>query len=160
LTLGALPRGAKLGTHLGMEDLLPALIEFGDAAAFGKSPGKLGRGLRRRHALGQEIRHLARRDCAEISASHYRCESQRFYCGAHLRLPKALARDFGARLQGHECENLGDDAALDIKLDRSRQYAERKGRAWRKTRFDHDGFRNAKLIIGRLQAAIVEERNL
>jgi hypothetical protein len=99
-------------------------------------------------------------DRAEIDPSDRRGEAQSLHRGAKLRLPEALARDLGSRPQSRERQDVCDDTALYVELDRSRERAEGNRRARRKARFDHDGLRDPEFVICGLQAAVVEQRCL
>ena len=72
---------------------------------------------------------------------------------------KTFGGELGARRQRGERENIHDDAALDIELDRRLNAAERECRIGRQARFHHRGFGNAELVIGRLQPLVVQKRD-
>src|SRR5262249_56893382 len=80
--------------------------------------------------------------------------------GAQLRLPEAVGYDLRACRQGGEREDIADDAPLDVQFDRRRDAAQRKGRVRRQALLEQGRFRQAELVVARLQAAIVEERDL
>ena len=72
---------------------------------------------------------------------------------------KTFGGELGARRQRGEREDIHDDAALDIELDRRLNAAERECRIGRQARLHHRGFGNAELVIGRLQSLVVQKRD-
>ncbi len=109
---------------------------------------------------GKGRQDLARGDGADIGLPRVGGDTQRILRGAQLGLLDADARDLGACRPSREREHAGDHLSLDIELDRGRDIVEGEDRQRRPARLHRDGFRDAKPVIGRLQASIVEERDL
>ncbi len=156
----ALARARKLRRQFGVEGLLARLIELVHGAGFAQALGKLGGGLGRGLRLRQKSHQLARGDGAVVGAARLRGDPQRFFGGAQLRLAKARRRDLGHRRQGREREHVGDQLALDFGLDRAGDAKQRERWTGRKARSDPAGFGNGELVVGGLQAAVVQERDL
>jgi hypothetical protein len=103
-------------------------------------------------------KHLGR-DRRVVNAARLETDPQGFQSGTQLRLMKTFGGELGARRQRGERENIHDDAALDIELDRRLNAAERECRIGRQARFHHRGFGNAELVIGGLQPFVVQKRD-
>jgi hypothetical protein len=122
--------------------------------------GQLRRGFGVRLSLTERRLDLACRDRAQISASRLGCHAQRLLRGAKLGGRELIGGDPCARRHGHEVQQAADDLPLDVELDRCRDIGEGKAQGRWPARLDGNSLGDAEPVIGRLQAEIVEERDL
>ena len=155
----ALARARKLRRKLDMEGFLARLIELVHGAGLAQLLGELGGGFGGGRRLRERCGKHLRRDRPVVSAARLETDPQGFQSGTQLRLTETFGGELGARRQRGERENIHDDAALDIELDRRLNAAERECRIGRQARFHHRGFGNAELVIGRLQSLVVQKRD-
>src|SRR5262249_60423418 len=85
---------------------------------------------------------------------------QRLFGRMQLRLTEACRGDLGARRQGRQRKDIGDDSALDLEPDRSLDARNRNRRVRRKALPNPLSVRDGELAGRGLQSAIVEERDL
>ena len=155
----ALARARKLRRKLDIEGFLARLIELVHGAGLAQLLGELGGGFGGgRHLRERCGKHLGR-DRPVVNAARLETDPQGFQSGTQLRLMKTFGGELGARRQRGERENIHDDAALDIELDRRLNAAERECRIGRQARFHFRGFGNAELVIGGLQPFVVQKRD-
>ena len=146
--------------ELGIEDVLARLIELVHSAGFAKTLGELTRGFRRGLRLRQKAAQLACRNSPEVGPAGVAGEPQRLFGRAKLRLAKTVCCDLRTRRQRRECENIRDDAALYLDFSGARQPLHQKRWIGREARLHHGRFGNPEFVVGGLQPAIVEQRNL
>ena len=162
LARGALARGGELGDDLGVEDLLARLIELVHRAGLAEALGELRGGLGRRpRAWVRKPTSLARRDRPVIGAPRLVATPQRLQRGAQLRLMETLSarspsapaasRAPGCRRRCGARSRAAPTPAMRI--------SENVGLGGRLAP-PCAASASAELVVGRLQAAVVEQRDL
>ena len=73
---------------------------------------------------------------------------------------KAITGNVGAERQGGQREDIADHLALDLAGAIARDPQHRKGRVWRQALLHEVGLGERQFVIGRLQALVVEQRDL
>ncbi len=75
-------------------------------------------------------------------------------------MAEAVAGDVRAEGQGCEREDVADDLLLDLARAVAGDARDREDRIGRQALLDEIGFSQRQLVIGRLQALVVEQRDL
>ncbi|MEY9514634.1 hypothetical protein ABIF16_005365 [Bradyrhizobium elkanii] len=155
-----LPRAGEVGGDLGVEHLLAGLVELVHAAGLAELPGELRGRLRGCLRIRQQRDHLICRDGRDMAAPHLGGKPQGGERGLELRLAEALARDLGADRQGRERKDVADHLPLDLAGTVSGDAGDREGRVRRQAVGDVIGLRQRQLVVGGLQALVVQQRDL
>jgi hypothetical protein len=155
-----LARNRKLRRDVGVEHLLAGLIELVHRPGFTEARGKLRSRLRGRLGLHQERDEFLRADRAVKGPPGLDRDAQRLKGSAQLRLMEARRGNVRARRQRRKRNDIGNDLSLDLEdlgcLDRP----DRDRRIRRETCSHSFCIGFGQLVVGGLQAAIVEERDL
>ena len=110
--------------------------------------------------LGEEANCLLGRDRAIEGTARFGGDAQRLQGGAQLRLTETVGGDFAAHRKRRKRKNVGDDLALDFDFDRAGDACHGKVRVGRQRLLNPDRLGDAEFVVGRLQAAVIEQGDL
>ena len=157
---GALARGGELGGGLGVKNLLARVIELVGGAGLGEAFGELCGGAARRPRPGPGSAIVSRAATARYQARRASLRPAASPAPPELRLaeaPPAISERAGkvasARISVTMRRSISSSPEPEIRQ-------QREARVGRQACLHHAGLGNGELIVGRLQAAVVEKRDL
>ena len=155
-----LAQRCEFGGRLRVKHLLAGLVELVERARLPQLFGKLGRGFGGGLRVGKQSDEFVGRDRAVVGPSDLGCEPQRLLGGAQLCLLESLTGDFRSKWQRGQSEDVADHLPLDLESAVAGNPRNREGRIGRQAFSDEVGFGQRQFVVGRLQAPIVQERDL
>ena len=157
---GILAKRRKVGRDLRIEDLLTGLVELVQRSGLSELQGKLRRGFRCGLCIGKQDDEFVGPDRTIIGAPDLGREPKRLVCRAQLSLLEALAGNLRSERQGGQRQNVSDHLTLDLVPAIACDARNRESRIGRQAFLDKLGFGQGQFVVRRLQAAIVQERDL
>ena len=155
-----LAKRRKFGGGLGVEHLLPRLVELVQRSGLAKFLCELRSRFRGRLGLRQQTDELVGGDRAIVGASDVGCEAQCLLGSAQLRLLESLTGNLRAERQGCQRKNVANDLSFDLVRTISGNPRDRKRRIGRQALPDKIGFGQREFVVGGLQTPVVQQRDL
>ena len=155
-----LARTGDPGCGVRVEALFARLVQLAPVTGLRHAASKLGAGLGGDLHFLHVLRTLRRGDGPEIRTPRLRSDIERLRGDRKLRGRQPIALEPSAKRNGEEADELECEVALDFLLSAALQVRERETWIARPARLYQLGFANADFRIGRLQPAVVDERNL
>jgi hypothetical protein len=136
------------------------LVELIALARLAEPGHQAGGGIGRLSRPVEEVDLLPSRDGADMGAAHVGSQAE---CGQDrgvLRLCIALGGDLCARRQGDEVEKIDDQPHLEVGHAGAAIAHQRDSGVLGKARLDVGRFGDAEIVVGGLQVAVAQKRNL